>query len=232
MCFHTKSIRLAATELQVPRSTVHKIQHKNLQLYTYKVQLLQALKPNDKKGEKSLQLTCLNEFLRMKHSSDKFVSAMRQPFMFQGNWTIKMWESGDQKSPTGLEKLSVIAQRLMCGVAVWDHVRSNNCSIFLSWEINYCKCLPWPFNWICGTTTEWPSTNHHFSARWSTTTLGTDWMFEGFSMKHFQTGGLEGMGQFLPNLQALDWVHCEEETGAYAQLSRNTYKLVKKITNF
>ena len=28
------------------------------------------------------------------------------------------------------------------------------------------------------------------------------------------------------NLQALDWVHCEEETGAY--LSRHTYKLVNK----
>ena len=28
------------------------------------------------------------------------------------------------------------------------------------------------------------------------------------------------------NLQALDWVHCEEETGAYYQLSRLTYKLI------
>ena len=30
------------------------------------------------------------------------------------------------------------------------------------------------------------------------------------------------------NLLASDWVHCEEETGAYYQLSRFTYKLVKK----
>ena len=28
------------------------------------------------------------------------------------------------------------------------------------------------------------------------------------------------------NLQALDLVHCEEETGAYTQLSRNNYKFV------
>ena len=28
------------------------------------------------------------------------------------------------------------------------------------------------------------------------------------------------------NLQALDWVHCAEEAGAYDQLSRHTYKLV------
>ena len=32
----------------------------------------------------------------------------------------------------------------------------------------------------------------------------------------------------LFNLQASDLVHCEEETGAYYQLSRLTYKLVKK----
>ena len=29
------------------------------------------------------------------------------------------------------------------------------------------------------------------------------------------------------NLQASDWVHCEEETGVYGQLSQNTYKLVR-----
>ena len=35
------------------------------------------------------------------------------------------------------------------------------------------------------------------------------------------------------NLQASDWVHCEEETGVYYQLARNTYKLLKKnVTNF
>ena len=31
------------------------------------------------------------------------------------------------------------------------------------------------------------------------------------------------------NLQASDWVHCEEETGEYTQLSQNTYKLLKKM---
>ena len=35
------------------------------------------------------------------------------------------------------------------------------------------------------------------------------------------------------NLQASDWVHCEEETGAYYQLHRFTYKLFKKkLQNF
>ena len=31
------------------------------------------------------------------------------------------------------------------------------------------------------------------------------------------------------NLQALDWVHCEEETGVYYELSQFTYKLFKKM---
>ena len=31
------------------------------------------------------------------------------------------------------------------------------------------------------------------------------------------------------NLQALDWVHCEEELGAYYQLSRLTYIYIYKL---
>ncbi|MCQ7131119.1 DUF4817 domain-containing protein [Salmonella enterica] len=42
-----KSIRTAARQLELPRSTVHKVLHRNLRLYAYKVQLLQALQPDD-----------------------------------------------------------------------------------------------------------------------------------------------------------------------------------------
>ena len=42
-----KSIRTAARQLELPRSTVHKVLHKNLRLYAYKVQMLQALQPNN-----------------------------------------------------------------------------------------------------------------------------------------------------------------------------------------
>ena len=34
------------------------------------------------------------------------------------------------------------------------------------------------------------------------------------------------------NPQASDWVQCEEETRTYYQLSRHTYKLVKKNPHF
>ena len=42
-----KSIRTAARQFELPRSTVHKVVHKNLRLYAYNVQMLQALQPND-----------------------------------------------------------------------------------------------------------------------------------------------------------------------------------------
>ena len=43
-----KSIRGASTQLQIPRSTIHKVLHRNLRLYAYIMQLLQALKPEYK----------------------------------------------------------------------------------------------------------------------------------------------------------------------------------------
>ena len=42
-----KSIRTAARQLELSHSTVYKVLHKNLRLYAYKVQMLQALQPND-----------------------------------------------------------------------------------------------------------------------------------------------------------------------------------------
>ena len=38
-----KSIHTAARQLGLPRSTVHKVLHKNLRLFAYKVQMLQVL---------------------------------------------------------------------------------------------------------------------------------------------------------------------------------------------
>ena len=51
-CFPMKSIRTAARQLEIPCSTVNKVLHKNLRLYAYKVQMLQALQPNDMPRQK------------------------------------------------------------------------------------------------------------------------------------------------------------------------------------
>ena len=47
-----KSIRTAARELQLPPTTVHKVLHKRLRLYAYKVQMLQRHQPNDEPKQK------------------------------------------------------------------------------------------------------------------------------------------------------------------------------------
>ena len=50
-----KSIRGASTQLQILRSTIHKVLQRNLRLHAYKVQLLQALKSEDKPRRKNFQ---------------------------------------------------------------------------------------------------------------------------------------------------------------------------------
>ena len=55
----TKSIRTAARQLDLPRATVHKVLHKNLRLFAYKVQMLQALQPNDMPRRKEFAVNML-----------------------------------------------------------------------------------------------------------------------------------------------------------------------------
>ena len=55
-----KSIRGASTQLQIPCSTIHKVLHRKLRLYAYKVQLLQPLKPEDKPRRKEFAVMMLD----------------------------------------------------------------------------------------------------------------------------------------------------------------------------
>ena len=54
-----KSIHTAARKLELPHSTMHKVLHKNLRLYAYKVQMLQALQPNDMPRQKEFAVNML-----------------------------------------------------------------------------------------------------------------------------------------------------------------------------
>ena len=47
-----KPIRTAARELELPPTTVHKVQQKRLQLHAYEMKMLQRLQPNDKPNRK------------------------------------------------------------------------------------------------------------------------------------------------------------------------------------
>ena len=71
------SICRASTQLQIPHSTIHKLLHRNLQLYAYKVQLLQASTPEDKSEQKEFAVTMLDRldsvpgFLKCVHFSNE-----------------------------------------------------------------------------------------------------------------------------------------------------------------
>ena len=54
-----KSIRTVARQLDLPRATVHKVLHKNLRLFFYKVQMLHALQPNDMPRRKDFSVNML-----------------------------------------------------------------------------------------------------------------------------------------------------------------------------
>ena len=43
-----KSIRVVSNKLAIPQSAVHKVLHKRLRLHAYKLQIVQALKPDDR----------------------------------------------------------------------------------------------------------------------------------------------------------------------------------------
>ena len=55
-----KSIRIAARQLELPCSTVHKVLHKNLRLYAYEVQM-KALQPNDMPRRKEFAVNMLQQ---------------------------------------------------------------------------------------------------------------------------------------------------------------------------
>ena len=74
-----KSIRTAARQLELPRSTVHKVLHKNSRLQAYKVQMLKALQPNDMPRQKEFAVNMLQRISEV----EAVVLVMRQLFMSQ-----------------------------------------------------------------------------------------------------------------------------------------------------
>lgn len=56
-----KSIARRSLELQIPKTTIHKVLRKRLQLYAYKIQLLQELKPTDNEKRFEFATTILDK---------------------------------------------------------------------------------------------------------------------------------------------------------------------------
>ena len=102
-----KSICGDFTQLQIPRSTIHKVLHRNLRLYAYKVQLLQALRPEDMPRRKEFAVTMLDRldsdpgFLKRVCFSDEstfYVSGL------QNRDNLRIWSSENPHDTCELER--------------------------------------------------------------------------------------------------------------------------------
>ena len=91
-----KSIRTAARQLELRRSTVRKVLHKNLRLYAYKVQMLQALQPNNMPRRKEFAVNMLQRisedevFLKRVCFSDEATFHFSEKL---NKHNVKIWES-------------------------------------------------------------------------------------------------------------------------------------------
>ena len=68
--FPMKPIRTAARELELPPTTVHKVQQKRLRLHAYEMKMLQRLQPNDKPKRKEFADNMLQKIFEDEESSD------------------------------------------------------------------------------------------------------------------------------------------------------------------
>lgn len=127
---------------------------------------------------------------------------MRQPFMFQRNWTHITWESGDQNTPTHvIRELHWNSSKVnaWCGIICYRMIGS----FYPSLETNFCKWLHrldmWHHNWI----TFNQSTNVFQQDR-----LPLHWWLHvhgfRFYIKYFHTRELKGMTQFSGHL--VSWI--------------------------
>ena len=64
-----KSNRVASNELAIPRSTVYKVLHKRLRLHAYKLQTVQALKPDDHPRRAAFAEEILRQLSAIHHHS-------------------------------------------------------------------------------------------------------------------------------------------------------------------
>ena len=92
-----KSIRVASNELAIPRSTVHKVLHKRLRLHTYKLQIVQALKPDDRPRRAAFA----EEILQRIDDDNGYLNSVsfptKQLFMYPGKSISITFEYGVHK---------------------------------------------------------------------------------------------------------------------------------------
>ena len=124
-----KSIRTAARQLELPPTTVHKVLHKKLRLYAYKVQMLQRLQPNDKPKRKEFADNMLHRISEDEEFLKRICFSDEATFHVSGKLNkhnVRIWGSEHLHEMRELERDSP-------KVNVWCGLMCNRCfpQIFL-----------------------------------------------------------------------------------------------------
>lgn len=96
-----KSIRRASRELHVPKSTIHKVLHKRLQLHPYKVQIIQHLQPNDRPIRYEFATTMLNKIEGDNEYLQKVMFSDECTFFVSGHvnrHNVRIWGTENPRS--------------------------------------------------------------------------------------------------------------------------------------
>lgn len=96
-----KSIRRASRELHVPKSTIHKVLHKRLQLHPYKVQIIQQLQPNDLPIRYEFATTMLNKIEGDNEYLQKVMFSDECTFFVSGHvnrHNVRIWGTENPRS--------------------------------------------------------------------------------------------------------------------------------------
>ena len=113
-----KSIRTAARQLELPRSTVHKVLHKNLRFYAYKVQMLQALQPNDIPKRKEFAVNMLQRISEDEAFFKRVCFSDEATFHASGKLNkqnVRIWGSEDPHASRELQRDSPKVN-VWCGI--------------------------------------------------------------------------------------------------------------------
>ena len=113
-----KSIRTAARQLELPCSTVHKVLHKNLRLYAYKVQMLQALQPNEMPKRKEFAVNMLQQISENEAFLKQVCFSDEATFHVSGKLNkhnVRIWRSEDPHASRELQRDSPKVN-VWCGI--------------------------------------------------------------------------------------------------------------------
>ncbi|GFV84692.1 DUF4817 domain-containing protein [Trichonephila clavipes] len=105
----TKSVRQASRELQMTRSTIHDVLHKQLRLTAYKVQILHAIKPNDYAKRYGFAVDMLHRLDADEHFLNRTLFSDESPFHVFGmvnKHNVRFWGSEQSQAVRELQRSS------------------------------------------------------------------------------------------------------------------------------